>query len=71
MLFDTIIRTVLKGQVCKVEQQVCCKVEFDDGSVCDSLPQSDLTVSFGCLSLFCVTPWGRRGAGLLPIMCFL
>lgn len=35
-------RTVLMGSVCKVEEQVCCEVEFEDGSVCDSIPTSDL-----------------------------
>lgn len=37
-------RTVLRGSVCKIEEQICCEVEFEDGSICDSIPQSDLIV---------------------------
>jgi hypothetical protein len=38
-------RTVLRGSVGKIENQVCCEVEFEDGSVCDSIPAADFIVS--------------------------
>ena len=26
----------------KVEEQICCEVIFEDGSICDSIPETDL-----------------------------
>lgn len=36
--------TVHVGLVDRVEQETCCEVAFEDGSICDSIPQSDLMV---------------------------
>ena len=34
--------SILRGYVERVEQQTCYEVQFEDGSVCDSLPSEDL-----------------------------
>ena len=43
-------RSVLQGCVVSVEDQRCHEVEFDDSSVCDSVPESDMV----CVCVVCV-----------------
>lgn len=34
--------SLLQGDVVKITNERCHEVEFDDGSICDSVPESDM-----------------------------